>query len=118
MEGNLCRCTGYHNIVKAILKAPENNARERRRLMYPFRYCRPTSLGDAVRMFAASDDATFLSGGHTLLPTLKARLAAPSDVIDLSALPELRGIEESEGGLLIRGGTVMPTSPPRRWCAG
>jgi len=74
--------------------------------MYPFRYRRPTSVADAVKVFAASDDAAFLSGGHTLLPTLKARLAAPSDVIDLSALPELRGIEQSESGLLIRGGTV------------
>jgi carbon-monoxide dehydrogenase medium subunit len=74
--------------------------------MYPFTYRRPTSVADAVKMFAASDDPAFLSGGHTLLPTLKARLAAPSDVIDLTALPELRGIEETGSGLLIRGGTV------------
>jgi carbon-monoxide dehydrogenase medium subunit len=74
--------------------------------MYPFTYRRPKSVADAVKMFAASDDAAFLSGGHTLLPTLKARLAAPSDVIDLTALPELKGIEETESGLLIRGGTV------------
>jgi carbon-monoxide dehydrogenase medium subunit len=74
--------------------------------MYPFTYRRPTSVADAVKMFATSDDAAFLSGGHTLLPTMKARLAAPSDVIDLSALPELRGIEETKSGLLIRGGTV------------
>lgn len=74
--------------------------------MYPFTYHRPTSVVDAVKMFGASDDAAFLSGGHTLLPTLKARLAAPSDVIDLTALPELKGIEETKSGLLIRGGTV------------
>src|ERR1700733_12336403 len=74
--------------------------------MYPFTYHRPTSVVDAVKMFGASNDAAFLSGGHTLLPTLKARLAAPSEVIDLTALPELRGIEETERGLLIRGGTV------------
>ena len=74
--------------------------------MYPFIYRRPSSVADAVKMFAASNDAAFLSGGHTLLPTLKARLAAPSDMIDLTALPELRGIEETEHGLLIRGGTV------------
>jgi carbon-monoxide dehydrogenase medium subunit len=74
--------------------------------MYPFAYRRPTSVADAVKMFGASDDAAFLSGGHTLLPTLKARLAAPSDVIDLTALPELKGIEETKSGLLIRGGTV------------
>lgn len=74
--------------------------------MYPFTYRRPDNVADAVKMFATSDDAAFLSGGHTLLPTLKARLAAPSDVIDLTALPELKGIEETKSGLLIRGGTV------------
>jgi carbon-monoxide dehydrogenase medium subunit len=82
--------------------------------MYPFTYRRPSSVADAVKMFAAGDDAAFLSGGHTLLPALKARLAAPSDVIDLAALPELRGIEETANGLLIRGGTVhadVATSP-------
>jgi carbon-monoxide dehydrogenase medium subunit len=74
--------------------------------MYPFTYRRPTSIADAVKVFTTSNDAAFLSGGHTLLPTLKARLAAPSDVIDLTALPELKGIEETKSGLLIRGGTV------------
>jgi carbon-monoxide dehydrogenase medium subunit len=74
--------------------------------MYPFSYHRAESVADAVRMFAASDNAAFLSGGHTLLPILKARLAVPSDVIDLSALPELKGIETTAHGLLIRGGTV------------
>jgi aerobic carbon-monoxide dehydrogenase medium subunit len=85
--------------------------------MYPFTYRRPTSVADAVKMFGASDDAAFLSGGHTLLPTLKAHLAAPSDVIDLTELPELKGIEETKNGLLIRGGTVhsdVAASPPVR----
>jgi aerobic carbon-monoxide dehydrogenase medium subunit len=74
--------------------------------MYPFKYRRPTSVADAVKLFEAGEDAAFLSGGHTLLPALKARLAAPSDLIDLTALPGLKGIEETEGGILIRGGTV------------
>ena len=66
--------------------------------MYPFKYHRPTNLADAAARFAAGDDASYISGGHTLLPTLKARLAAPSDMIDLTALPELKGIEETEDG--------------------
>jgi carbon-monoxide dehydrogenase medium subunit len=74
--------------------------------MYPFKYHRPTSVADAVKLFEAGDDSAFLSGGHTLLPALKARLAAPSDMIDLTVLPELKGIEKTEGGILIRGGTV------------
>jgi carbon-monoxide dehydrogenase medium subunit len=75
--------------------------------MYPFTYHRPVSVADALRQFEAGDDASYISGGHTLLPTLKARLAAPTDMIDLTALPELKGIEETDGGrILIRGGTV------------
>ncbi|MGY8632051.1 xanthine dehydrogenase family protein subunit M [Bradyrhizobium sp. 14AA] len=74
--------------------------------MYPFKYRRPRNVEEAVQLFNACDDACYISGGHTLLPTLKARLAQPSDVIDLSALPELRGIEEIAGGILVRGGTV------------
>lgn len=72
--------------------------------MYPFMYRRPGSVADAVALFGAGGDATYVSGGHTLLPALKARLAAPSDLVDLSALPELRGIEETANGILIRAG--------------
>jgi len=74
--------------------------------MYPFIYRRPKSIADAVKLFEAGEDASYISGGHTLLPTLKARLAAPTDMIDLAALPEMKGIEETDGGILIRGGTV------------
>ncbi len=74
--------------------------------MYPFKYHRPASVADAVKLFEAGAESAFLSGGHTLLPALKARLAAPSDMIDLTALPELKGIEKTDRGVLIRGGTV------------
>ena len=42
--------------------------------------------------FRNADDAAYLSGGHTLLPTMKQRLAAPSDLIDLAGVSELAGI--------------------------
>jgi carbon-monoxide dehydrogenase medium subunit len=61
--------------------------------MYPLIYHRPKTLAEAKRLFGAGADPTFLSGGHTLLPTMKQRLASPSDLIDLTAIPELRGIE-------------------------
>ena len=54
-------------------------------------------------MFAEGLDASFVSGGHTLLPTLKARLAAPSDLIDLSQIEEMRGIKAIDGGVRIGG---------------
>ena len=54
-----------------------------------FRYARATSIAEAERLFAASNDASYLSGGMTLIPTMKLRLAAPEDVIDLNAIPGL-----------------------------
>ncbi len=44
------------------------------------------------RLFAAAGEARFISGGQSLLPTLKQRLAAPTDLIDIARLAELRGI--------------------------
>jgi carbon-monoxide dehydrogenase medium subunit len=61
--------------------------------MYPTRYSRPTSLKDAVARFAQCEDPKYLSGGHTLLPTMKGRLAAPTDLIDVRRIPELSGIK-------------------------
>lgn len=74
--------------------------------MYPHAYRRPATLAEARSLFEEAPDGAYLSGGHTLVPTLKARLAAPSDVIDLSRLPELQGIADTEGGILIGAATV------------
>ena len=65
--------------------------------MYPTRYHRPADLDGAVQLFTACEDATYLAGGHTLLPTLKQRLASPSDLIDLCGLPGLAGISLQDG---------------------
>jgi carbon-monoxide dehydrogenase medium subunit len=73
--------------------------------MYPVRYHRPKDLAEAAALFAACEDASYLSGGHTLLPTMKQHLAAPSDLIDLAAIPALRGIEVAEGVLRIGAAT-------------
>jgi len=69
--------------------------------MYPpsFRYARAKSLDHAEEMFAASGDAAYLSGGMTLIPTMKLRLASPSDVIDLNAIPDLAFVRRN-GALL------------------
>jgi carbon-monoxide dehydrogenase medium subunit len=61
--------------------------------MYAFDYHRPDSLRKAVNLLAKVEDAKILAGGHTLLPTMKQRLAAPSALIDLNKVPELVGIE-------------------------
>ncbi|NVK35748.1 MAG: xanthine dehydrogenase family protein subunit M [Rhodobacteraceae bacterium] len=69
--------------------------------MYDTTYHRAGSLQDAEAKFAAAEDAKFLAGGQTLLPTMKQRLAAPSDVIDLGKVPDLSGISEGDGSLVI-----------------
>jgi len=63
--------------------------------MYPFNYHKPASVSEAVNLFRNADDPMYLSGGMTLIPTMKQRLAAPTDLIDLSGIPEVSGIEVS-----------------------
>lgn len=60
--------------------------------MYEFNYHRPQSLRSAAAMIGKAEDGKLLAGGQTLLPTMKQRLAAPSDIIDLAQVPELKGI--------------------------
>lgn len=69
--------------------------------MYEFNYQRPGSLTDAVNSIKSADDATLLAGGQTLLPTLKQRLAMPSDLIDLAGIDALSGISMDGGAVVI-----------------
>lgn len=69
--------------------------------MYAFEHHAATSLEDAVAKLKANDEAKILSGGQTLIPTLKQRLAAPSMVIDLAKLDALRGIEKKGNSIVI-----------------
>lgn len=71
-----------------------------------FSYVRATSLEDALRLLQEhDDDAKVVCGGHSLIPLMKLRLAAPSVLIDIRTLPELQGIEQ-EGDLLHIGAGV------------
>jgi len=72
--------------------------------MYAFEYHRPDSLASARALFAQAEDPMYLSGGMTLIPSMKQRLAAPSDLIDLSGLAELQGVELRNGDNKIRVG--------------
>lgn len=60
--------------------------------MYDFTYHRASSLADALAKAKAGDDPLIMAGGMTLIPTLKQRLASPSDVVDLGGLADLKGI--------------------------
>ncbi|MFL5750516.1 MAG: FAD binding domain-containing protein, partial [Chloroflexota bacterium] len=64
-----------------------------------FEYAAPESLEDALRALAdGGEDAKVLAGGHSLLPLMKLRLAAPSLLVDLRKVPGLRGVERTNGG--------------------
>lgn len=68
--------------------------------MYEFTYHKPASLADAVTLLG-EDEAKLVAGGMTLVPTLKQRLAKPSDLVDLGAIGSLKGIKEEGGGVTI-----------------
>jgi aerobic carbon-monoxide dehydrogenase medium subunit len=73
--------------------------------MHNFEYHRPTSVADAVQALKGAEDGKILAGGMTLIPTLKQRLAAPSDLIDLGAIAELKGIKDEGGTITIGAAT-------------
>lgn len=74
--------------------------------MYNFNYYRPLSLKEAAQVLSSASDGTLMSGGMTLIPTLKLRLANPSDVVDLSGIADLSGIETKDGAIVIGATTT------------
>src|SRR5215475_2340832 len=74
--------------------------------MYAFDYKRPRSIKEAESLIkAGGEDATFLAGGQTLIPTLKQRLRQPAQLIDLSGVAELKGITVTKDTVTIGAGT-------------
>jgi aerobic carbon-monoxide dehydrogenase medium subunit len=72
-----------------------------------FDYAAPESLEEAIRMLAdGGEDAKLLAGGHSLLPLMKLRLAAPSLLVDLRRVPGMHGIQRGNGSWRI--GALTP----------
>ena len=69
--------------------------------MYEFQYHKPSSISEVKEIISSLDDPKIMAGGMTLIPTMKQRLAAPSDIIDLSEIKELKGISKKDNHLLI-----------------
>jgi len=68
----------------------------------PFEYRRASSVDEAISLLGElGEDAKLLAGGHSLVPLMKLRLAAPTTLIDIGGVSELEGIEPSEGGFRI-----------------
>jgi carbon-monoxide dehydrogenase medium subunit len=63
-----------------------------------FDYTAPDTLDEAIKALAdGGEDAKLLAGGHSLLPLMKLRLAAPSLLVDLRKVPGLHGIQREDG---------------------
>ncbi|HEY4167399.1 MAG TPA: xanthine dehydrogenase family protein subunit M [Reyranella sp.] len=73
--------------------------------MYDFAYHRPKTLAEATAALKGKDEARAMSGGMTLIPTLKQRLAKPSDVVDLNGIKELAGIKVDGNNVVVGGMT-------------
>jgi carbon-monoxide dehydrogenase medium subunit len=74
----------------------------------PFTYHRPSSLTDAVTLLAAlGDDARPLAGGHSLIPMMKLRMAAPEHLVDLGGIAELKGVKEYGDAIIIGAGVTQ-----------
>jgi aerobic carbon-monoxide dehydrogenase medium subunit len=78
-----------------------------------FDYCAAKSIDEAIALMQQyGDDAKFLAGGQSLLPTMKLRLAQPEHLIDLGRIQGLSYIREEEGAIAVNFGIpwLMATS--------
>jgi aerobic carbon-monoxide dehydrogenase medium subunit len=69
--------------------------------MYNFDYQKPRNVADAAKAIGSAEDGKLLAGGMTLIPTLKQRLAKPSDLIDLGSIAELKGIKKDGNAIVV-----------------
>lgn len=76
--------------------------------MHNFQFVKPSTIADAVKALAG-DGAQPLSGGQTLLPTMKQRLANPDTLVSLTGIAEMQGVCMGDGGLAIGGATTHAT---------
>ncbi|HXX03928.1 MAG TPA: xanthine dehydrogenase family protein subunit M [Xanthobacteraceae bacterium] len=73
-----------------------------------FAYHRPTSVKDAVGLLARlGDESRVLAGGHSLIPLMKLRLAAPANLVDLAGIAELKGIRADGNDVVIGAMTTQ-----------
>ncbi len=73
--------------------------------MYNFNYHRPSSVEEAAQLLSGASEGALMGGGMTLIPTLKLRLANPSDVVDIGGIAGLSGISD-DGGNVVVGATT------------
>ena len=69
--------------------------------MYGFKVHRPTTVRQAAGLLQREEEPKLLAGGHTLIPTMKLRLAGPKHIVDMSQIEDLAGIEDSARSVTI-----------------
>ncbi len=76
--------------------------------MYPsaFDYYRPTSVDEVIKLLKENPEGKIIAGGHSLLPMMKLRLAAPASLIDIGRIAGLSGISSSNGNVVIGSTTT------------
>ncbi len=74
--------------------------------MYQTNYHRASSIDEATAILAGAEDGKFVAGGQTLIPTMKQRLAAPSDLVDLRHIGDLKGVSVENGEVRIGAGAT------------
>ncbi|QRM43905.1 xanthine dehydrogenase family protein subunit M [Rhizobium sp. BG4] len=74
--------------------------------MYELNYHRASSVDEAVKLISGKPEGKFVSGGMTLIATMKQRLAAPSDLVDLRHIDAMKGIKVDGRKVTIGGATT------------
>ncbi|MEO0918255.1 MAG: FAD binding domain-containing protein, partial [Pseudomonadota bacterium] len=90
--------------------------------MHNTTYHKASSAAEAASLLSGADDGALLAGGQTLIPTMKQRLAAPSDLVDISGVAEMQGISVAESTVTIGAMTthaeVASSAELRSVCPG
>jgi carbon-monoxide dehydrogenase medium subunit len=88
-----------------MIRSHKKTTSEERMIPGSFAYHRPKTISEAAALLAnLGDDARPLAGGHSLIPMMKLRMAAPQHLVDLSGIPDLKGIRQD--GEFIRIGAM------------
>lgn len=74
--------------------------------MYDAKYHKPSSVADAVAALSGAEEGKVLSGGQTLIPTMKQHLAAPSDLIDVRGIAGMSDVSVGDGSITVGAATT------------
>src|SRR5215470_7513642 len=91
-SGSICRRARSGFGRPAARRRRRSRPNRGARTMYQTTYVRAGSLAEAQNLLRDNPEAKLISGGQTLVPTLRQRLAHPSHVVDIAHLAELRGL--------------------------